>query len=166
IAARTCQLRPPPGRRLGTRRDSRDGGGRPGGIVTRSDHPHTALGHSLDAFRAQVEEVTRRISQLELPARDAGELGRSARSLEAATAELREAQEELESEVAALRELLEAERIRYRELFQSAPEAYLVTDANGLVLEVNRAAEQLFGFRRGVLESAPITRLLPVDERR
>ena len=38
---------------------------------------------------------------------------------------------------------LELESIRYRELFDLAPEAYFVTDLNGIITEANRAANSL-----------------------
>jgi PAS domain S-box-containing protein len=77
-----------------------------------------------------------------------------------------EAHAELETEMEALRELLELERVRYADLFEWAPEAYLVTDAEGVVLEANRAAEELFYYPREILINGSIMRLLPIDERR
>jgi PAS domain S-box-containing protein len=44
--------------------------------------------------------------------------------------------------------LLEAERIRYQDLFDSAPDGYLVTDESGMILEVNRAALAMLGVDR------------------
>src|SRR5688572_9252989 len=40
---------------------------------------------------------------------------------------------------------LGAERQRYRDLFELAPVAYLVTDPSGMILEANHAAAELFG---------------------
>jgi PAS domain S-box-containing protein len=48
-------------------------------------------------------------------------------------------------EVLAGRQTIERERIRYREHFDHAPDAYLVTDANGTIRDANRAAGRLLG---------------------
>jgi PAS domain S-box-containing protein len=64
--------------------------------------------------------------------------------------ELNVAEEELHAqydEILASRERLEQERIRYLELFELAPDAYLVTDVAGTIEEANVAAERLLGLR-------------------
>jgi PAS domain S-box-containing protein len=45
---------------------------------------------------------------------------------------------------------------RYEDLFEFAPDAYLVTDANGKIQEANRAASKLFGVSRKYLIGKPI----------
>lgn len=45
----------------------------------------------------------------------------------------------------ASRQTIDRERIRYRELFEHAPDAYLVTDVNGTIRDANRAAGRLLG---------------------
>ncbi|HWM93826.1 MAG TPA: hypothetical protein VN493_23910 [Thermoanaerobaculia bacterium] len=69
-----------------------------------------------------------------------GALQESLQELDVAEAELAQQNEEL----IAAREQLEIERHRYRELFEEAPFAYLVTDASGMVEEANVAAAVLF----------------------
>jgi PAS domain-containing protein len=62
--------------------------------------------------------------------------------------ELRSQNEELFvtlQELADARDTIEAERQRYRDLFDFAPDAYLVTDINGKISEANRAAGGLLG---------------------
>ena len=57
--------------------------------------------------------------------------------------ELQVASEELRQKNEALLEAnakMEAERLRYQQLFEFAPDGYLVTDALGVILEANRAA--------------------------
>ncbi|MGD1991560.1 MAG: PAS domain S-box protein [Anaerolineae bacterium] len=44
--------------------------------------------------------------------------------------------------------VLEAERQHYRDLFEGTPQAYVVTDVSGTILEVNRATERLLEARR------------------
>ncbi|WP_138498194.1 PAS domain S-box protein [Nostoc sp. PA-18-2419] len=66
--------------------------------------------------------------------------------LEQALEEFRTAQEELRQqnqELLAARELVELERQRYQDLFEFAPDGYLVTDAAGIIQEVNHAAAML-----------------------
>jgi len=61
--------------------------------------------------------------------------------------ELRVAEEELHEQaeqIAATRQALDAERRRYAELFEKAPDAYLVTDEHGCVVEANHRAGTLF----------------------
>lgn len=68
-------------------------------------------------------------------------LDRSVEELVVASEELQVKNEEL---LLALREL-EDERRRYRDLFDLAVDAYLVTDVNGVVVEANREAGKLLG---------------------
>jgi len=49
------------------------------------------------------------------------------------------------NELAALGQELEARQKRYWDIFQFAPDAYLITDTEGTILEANRAAESLVG---------------------
>lgn len=56
------------------------------------------------------------------------------------------AEEELRQQnqrLAAAREKLEVERQRYQEMFDFAPDAYLVTDASGAIIEANQAAAEM-----------------------
>jgi PAS domain S-box-containing protein len=76
--------------------------------------------------------------------------------------ELRVAAEEL----ANLRDNLEAERQRYAELFDFAPEAYLETDAHGNVREANRAAVELLRCPHEHLVGKPLVVFVAEDERR
>jgi two-component system sensor histidine kinase UhpB len=71
-------------------------------------------------------------------------LGRLLETLE----ELRASQEQLQisaEELADVRDAVEVERHRYRELFQFAPDGYLVTSDQGVIEEANRAASELLG---------------------
>jgi PAS domain S-box-containing protein len=76
-----------------------------------------------------------------------------------ATEELSAAEEELRAQNDRLQEahfaLLE-ERERYRELFEQAPVAYVVTDVNGTIRSANRAAARLFLCRSDLLHGKPI----------
>ncbi|HJZ89861.1 MAG TPA: PAS domain-containing protein, partial [Gemmataceae bacterium] len=65
--------------------------------------------------------------------------------------ELRITEEELRrqnEELASAQEVILAERQRYQELFNFAPDGYMVTDANGVIHEANLAAADLLGRQR------------------
>lgn len=68
------------------------------------------------------------------------ELGTASEKLQLAAEQLIYQNQEL----ATSRRAVEAERQRYLELFEFAPDAYLVTDAEGTIREANRAAAALF----------------------
>ncbi|MBD2461309.1 PAS domain S-box protein [Oscillatoria sp. FACHB-1407] len=86
--------------------------------------------------------------------------------------ELGVASEELEVTLEALREQNEAlgqalataerERQQYQDLFESAPEAYLITDVDGNILEANQATASLLGVSTRFLAGKPFS--LFVDE--
>lgn len=59
-------------------------------------------------------------------------------------------------ELLATRHLVEAERQRYLDLFNFAPEGYLVTDAAGIIQEANHAAAQLLNVRQSYLIGKPL----------
>ena len=61
---------------------------------------------------------------------------------------LHEQQEELER----TRRLLALERSRFRELFENAPDAYVTTDAKGVILAANRRGAALLGMPSSSLE--------------
>jgi PAS domain S-box-containing protein len=53
------------------------------------------------------------------------------------------------------------EDARHREMFESYPDATAVVDANGVIRQVNRATEDLFGYSRAELEGQSVDILLP-----
>jgi len=54
------------------------------------------------------------------------------------------------------RQTLEEERRRYQELFDFAPDGYLVTDTEGIILDANNAATNLFSVSRSLLVGKPL----------
>ena len=75
---------------------------------------------------------------------------------------------ELEAAHTALQEStneVELGRARYQELFESAPDAYLVSDLHGVVLEVNGAAESLFNCERTKLYGFPLSAFVSPPDR-
>ena len=79
--------------------------------------------------------------------------------LSIALEELHIAQEELQcqnEELLASRQELEQQRQRYQELFEFAPDGYLVTDTKGIIQEANKALVTQLGVRRQYLLGKPI----------
>lgn len=77
----------------------------------------------------------------------------------AANEELQAAQDELckqNEELQSARSELEAERQRYMELFDSAPDGYLVTDGHGVVQAANRQAAALLAVPQQSLSGEPL----------
>lgn len=77
-----------------------------------------------------------------------------------------EALEVIEEEVLQQSEQVVAQRDRYYDLFQFAPDAYLLTDANGLILEANASACKLLNIRQNSIVRMPLASFVPLVERR
>lgn len=80
------------------------------------------------------------------------ELSTAVEELHVTTEELYQQNEEL----LATRQGLEWERQRYQNLFDFAPDAYLVTDGQGIIQSVNEAAAALLNVRRDVCGGKPL----------
>jgi PAS domain S-box-containing protein len=80
--------------------------------------------------------------------------------------DVEQALEERSEELAAARGLVELEQGRYQELFELAPDAYLVTDASGRILEANRAAVTLLGLPHKALLGCLVSSLVAAEERK
>lgn len=109
-------------------------------------------GQEID-FMHQMEEMLLRES-LE-------ELSNSLEELQVGSEELRQQSEEL----AASRELVESERQRYQELFDFAPDAYLVTTPSGNIQQANLAAEKLLNVSCDRLIGKPLIVYIPSEVR-
>jgi PAS domain S-box-containing protein len=82
--------------------------------------------------------------------------------------ELRASEDELKEsarELASAREVVEEERRRYRELFEFAPDGYLVTCEKGSIREANRAAGELLGLPPEFLIGKPLTFCIEPERR-
>jgi two-component system cell cycle sensor histidine kinase/response regulator CckA len=124
-----------------------------------SELSSSRLQGQLQSLQAQVAEPNA-VSRKQL-LEAIGALQESLQELDVAEAELAQQNEEL----LAAREALEIERHRYRELFDEAPFAYLVTDANGVVQETNLAAATLFSASRTSLQGKPLPLLIAQEDR-
>jgi len=67
----------------------------------------------------------------------------------------------MEAEQAHLLRQAEAAETKFRQLLESAPEAIVLTDLNGIIVLVNRQAEKLFGCRQEELLGKAVERLMP-----
>jgi PAS domain S-box-containing protein len=101
----------------------------------------------LDQQRSQEPEKQRGLIDTVLE-----ELSTALEELHVTTEELRQQNEEL----AETRQAVEVERQRYQDLFESAPDGYVVTDAEGVIQEVNRVAAVLFGVQHDFLIGKPL----------
>ncbi|MBI4861674.1 MAG: PAS domain S-box protein [Candidatus Riflebacteria bacterium] len=89
-------------------------------------------------------------------------------ALQAANQELAATEERMRvqnEELAASRLGLDRARARYQDLFETAPDGYVGTDAEGIIQEVNQAAARLFGRAAGDLVGNPLSALVPRGER-
>jgi PAS domain S-box-containing protein len=89
------------------------------------------------------------------------ELGSASQTLQLATEELCVQNQELSE----ARDLLEIERQRYKDLFDFAPDGYIVTDLNGKIQEVNFAASQIFCISQQHLVGKVIINFVVLDDR-
>ncbi len=115
----------------------------------------------------QVRSQTQNYLKLWVKAQS-GEIIQVNQELQQALEEFRTAQEELRQqneELLAARELLELERQRYQDLFEFAPDGYLVTDAAGVIQEANRAAAKLFATPQKYLVNKPLILFVAQEDR-
>jgi PAS domain S-box-containing protein len=89
------------------------------------------------------------------------ELGTSSEELHVAAEELSRQMEI----VGYLRHQLEAERQRYYDLFEFMPDAYLITDGMGKILEANRAAAALLNIEPSNLQGKLLINFIPLENR-
>ena len=88
-------------------------------------------------------------------------LGTTIEELTVAGEEIRRQHEEL----IQTRDALERERHRYRELFELAPDLYLVTDLLGLIREANAAAIEMLNLQANFLVGKPLVTFIPEEGR-
>ncbi|OPZ88249.1 MAG: Alkaline phosphatase synthesis sensor protein PhoR [bacterium ADurb.Bin429] len=127
----------------------------------------------MDSYEMQVTRASERLTAL---AEEAKRAATPSRLLQETLAELSAALEELHvsgeemaaqnEELAESRRLIEEERLRYQELFDLAPDAYLVTGITGVINEANGTALSIFGYARTDLLGLPLSTLIHYDDQR
>ena len=129
----------------------------------------------LEALWRQVDELPKPSSaQLwqdadEFPEKPQEPLMQSLEELSLSLQELQVAAEELRQQNEALaesRKAVDRERQHYQELFEFAPDGYLVTDKESSILEVNQTAAQLLNVSSERLVGKPLVVFVAPEERR
>ncbi|PSO73294.1 MAG: transcriptional regulator [Cyanobacteria bacterium QH_3_48_40] len=122
---------------------------------------------NVDSFAERLKGFQSRLAEMytsqSLPPESAfKELGVASEELQIAAEEIFEQTENL----AATQAKVEAERQHYQELFEFLPNAYLVTDGQGKVLEANRAAATLLNLPQRFLVGKPLDIFIASQQRR
>lgn len=127
----------------------------------------------LQAIHAQMAALHGRIQLL--PQRQQEQIAEILKSIAASLDSLQLSYEEihttLETSTVIQEDLLQqseqvvAERQRYYDLFQFAPDAYLLTDAYGLILEANASARKLLNIPQNSIIRKPLAVFVPLIER-
>ncbi len=129
----------------------------------------------LEALWRQVDELPQPSSAQrwqdadEVPEKPQEYLMQSLEELSLSLQELQVAAEELRQQNEALAEsskAVEQERQHYQELFEFAPDGYLVTDKESAILEVNQTAAQLLNVSAERLVGKPLVVFVSPEERR
>ena len=119
------------------------------------------------AARRRLEELGRQAGDVDGPVREL--VVEALEELSVALEELHVVGEDLAAQndalVAAHAEV-EAERRRYRELFDLAPDGYLLTDRRGVLRDVGATAAVLIGTTPDLLVGKPLAALIPESHRR
>ncbi|MEH2197517.1 PAS domain S-box protein [Nostoc sp.] len=68
-------------------------------------------------------------------------------------------------ELVKTRNSLEAERQHYQDLFEFAPDGYLVTNTEGIIQEANHTAAKLLNVSKHFLVGKPMINFVPLEER-
>ena len=123
-------------------------------------------------FERRIQATQQRLDALRQQASAGSESSVAAEAIEElsiALEELMVASEEMceqNEALAAARQAAEAERQRYLDLFEFAPDGYLVTDENGVIREANRATAVLFNVQRHFLVGKPLVFYVHEPKRR
>ena len=127
-----------------------------------------------DGFAGDVATAQARVADLRLRAQQSPSPGRgllpdALEELHTAVEELRVAEEEMRAQNAELirtRLRVETERQRYQDLFEFAPDGYLLTTVEGKILESNLAASRLLNIAPRFLKNRPLAGSVYEDDLR
>jgi PAS domain S-box-containing protein len=121
---------------------------------------------SSEDFNRRLRLARQRIG--DLADAEPGSTNEAVEELREALEELRVADEELRAqneELAAAHLEVETERRRYHELFQLAPDAYIVTNLAGIIAEANESASRLLGVRTQFLNGKALAAYVEAGDR-
>ena len=113
-------------------------------------------------------EVTYQESMMTNPAADRLIVADAVADLQREVAHLRTAVDVLQrqnAELVSIRQAFEMERRRYREMFESAPDGYILTNLSGNIREANRMAAALLGVRPDFLANKSLLAFMDDDSR-
>lgn len=119
----------------------------------------------LEAWRSQLAALLRLTNESPSPPERLREVFDE---LQAVLEQLAVAEEDLRQQnedLVRTRMAVEAERQRYQDLFDFAPDGYLLTDANGTIIEANRAVGTLFNISQKYLVGKPLITFVRQEER-
>src|SRR5262249_55564222 len=122
--------------------------------------PANDVGNFVDRVGSAVHSGTRHLQDVALPG-PAARLEATIEELLVADQELRQRVEDLLSQRAAT----ELVRQRYRDLFDLAPDGYLVTSPTGTIREANLAAAHLLGLASSLIVGKPLAVFVPIEQR-
>ncbi|MBW4559325.1 MAG: PAS domain S-box protein [Trichormus sp. ATA11-4-KO1] len=108
----------------------------------------------------RLEDLYQRANQVEVQDACREILQEAITEISISLEELHVSAEELQQqnqELIATRYLVETERQRYQDIFNFAPDGYLVTDVVGIIQEANYAAAQLLNVRQSYLIGKPLS---------
>lgn len=133
-----------------------------------------SISNERDTFVQQIDVVSHRMDQLyqsvhSSSAQPSNLVIEYLEELCVALEELRIAEDELRQQNEALIEARyqeELERQRYQELFEFAPDGYMVTDIYGKILEANSVAAKLLNLSQHFLIGKPLINFVPDEYRR
>jgi PAS domain S-box-containing protein len=128
---------------------------------------HGTMERKIQVAQHRLESLWQRIQkspepQKELFAETLQELGLALEELQLSQEELRQRNKEL----ASTSQALARERQHYTELFDHAPDGYLVTDPEGVIREANRAAGALLQVRHKFLIGKPLSLYVAAEQRK
>ncbi len=121
----------------------------------------------IDTVRQRAAELQQRVNKSSLQQQQVM-MPQALEELQTALEELHVAEEELKAqndELVFTRIKVEAERHSYQDLFEFAPDGYLVTDDTGVIREANHVAATLLKVAQKFLVGKPLINYIPHEER-
>ncbi|MBE9051396.1 PAS domain S-box protein [Nostocales cyanobacterium LEGE 11386] len=126
------------------------------------------LQQAIAGAHQRLEDLSGRVSQVEVQDTCRELLQEVIAEISISLEELHVSAEEIQQqnqELIATRYLVETERQRYQDIFNFAPDGYLVTDVGGIIQEANYAAAQLLNVRQSYLIGKPLSVFVHQQER-